>query len=82
MIHMYADDTQIYVSFSVEHDQEAVIKLQNCIIDIRQWMMDNHIKLNDSKTEYLVIGMPHFTKQLSSVSSLVIIIIIIIIYFF
>jgi len=70
MIHMYADDTQLYVSFSADEDNSAVSKLQDCILEIRQWMMNNHLKLNDTKTEFLVIGTPQLKKRLSSVSSL------------
>ena len=54
LLHMYADDTQLYLSFSVNDSAQAMEKLQNCIADIRKWMRDSH--LNDTKTEFLVIG--------------------------
>lgn len=55
-IHMYADDTQIYVSFNRCNSQSSMQKLENCICDIRKWMKSNFLKLNDSKTEFLVLN--------------------------
>ncbi len=59
--HGYADDTQLYVKFSLrEHDglQKATTKLENCISEIRHWLNHNKLKLNDSKTEFMVIAPP------------------------
>ena len=57
-VHMYADDTQLYLPFSLtmpECAQEAVIQIEDCIEDVRQWMTSNKLKLNDEKTELLII---------------------------
>jgi hypothetical protein len=57
--HLYADDTQLYSSFkpAVPGSTEAAIqKVENCIVDVRAWMAKNALKLNDDKTEFLVIG--------------------------
>jgi len=43
---MYADDTQLYADCS-----HAVDRLECCIDKIREWMTNNFLKLNDSKTE-------------------------------
>ena len=59
MIHCYADDSQIYISFSPNDraEQLAVLKsMEDCIRDIRSWMLNNNLKLNDDKTEFLIIG--------------------------
>jgi hypothetical protein len=71
-IHMYADDTQLYVSFKVKDSSEAMQRLRLCIDEIRKWMVSNHLKLNNTKTEFLVIGSPHAVKKLDGVSSIVI----------
>ena len=55
-IHMYADDTQVYLSFSRNNSQISLEKLENCISELRQWMKDNFLKLNDLKTEFLVLN--------------------------
>ena len=57
--HWYADDHQNYLSFKleVEMDRECCINnLQNCIAEIRVWMCSNLLKLNDEKTEFIMIG--------------------------
>ena len=55
----YADDTQIYLSFkldSTEGEQDPIAALQDCITDIRSWMIADRLKLNDDKTEFMIIG--------------------------
>ena len=56
--HIYADDTQIYSSFNAESLDEVLESLDNCISDIRSWMITNKLKFNDSKTEFLLITSP------------------------
>ena len=51
---MYADDTQIYVSFKCDDPSQALDKINVCISDIRRWMTLNKLKINDSKTEFIV----------------------------
>ena len=47
--HVYADDTQLYVSFKCKQLLEAILKLNTCLADIRRWMITNKLKINDSK---------------------------------
>ena len=39
--------------------------MENCITDIRSWMINDKLMLNDDKTEFPVMGT---SKQLSKVS--------------
>ena len=58
-VYRYADDTQVYISFCPNDrlDQlNAGELLESCITDIRSWMLHDNIKLNDEKTELLIIG--------------------------
>jgi len=56
-IHMYADDTQIYIEFDLTPHSaaEAQSKLEACVADIRVWMRENKLQLNEEKTELVVI---------------------------
>ena len=60
--HSYADDQQVYLSFAPAIDgnkERCLTNLQNCIQDIRLWMRTNLLKLNDSKTEFIMVGSKH-----------------------
>lgn len=55
-VHLYADDTQLYVSYDLDSPEQfkaAVCKIEECIADIRSWMSQNKLKLNDDKTELM-----------------------------
>jgi hypothetical protein len=59
LFHLYADDTQLYVTFSpkdLQDQLQAITTIQNCISDIRNWMTTNFLKLNSDKTEVIVIS--------------------------
>ena len=60
--HIYADDTQLYLSFDLSDPSIAIDKVNKCISDIRTWMIQNKLKINDSKTEFLVLT-SSFLKQ-------------------
>ena len=63
-IHMYADDTQLYVACDPAHRHETLKMLETAISEIRQWMIANHLKLNDSKTEFMVMRKPSLRKNI------------------
>lgn len=68
-VHCYADDSQLYLPFKLDSQasrDEAVIAMQHCIEDIRQWMLTHRLKLSDDKTEYLLIGT---RQQLSKINA-------------
>ncbi|CAB4036288.1 Hypothetical predicted protein, partial [Paramuricea clavata] len=60
--HCFADDSQLYLAFkpdSYMEQNKALAAMENCIRDIRSWMRNDRLLLNDDKTEFLIIG----TKQ-------------------
>ena len=60
--HFYANDTQLYLSFSsLDGDDQvsSVAQIESCVRDIDLWMACNKLKLNRDKTELLVIGSKH-----------------------
>ena len=52
--HMYADDTQLYISFDLSNPNVALDRMNLCISDLRIWLIRNKPKINDSKTEFLI----------------------------
>ena len=54
--HMYADDTQLYCASEVDSYADTIASIESCISDIRSWMICNKLKINDDKTEFLVIS--------------------------
>lgn len=66
--HSYADDTQIYIAFKPNEKDQTIEDLEQCISKIRIWMVKNKLKLNDDKTEFMLISSPHNKKQLHSLS--------------
>uniref|UniRef100_A0A4W3GEP9 Reverse transcriptase domain-containing protein n=1 Tax=Callorhinchus milii TaxID=7868 RepID=A0A4W3GEP9_CALMI len=53
--HMYADDTQLYLSSSTLNSTTTDV-LTACLSDIESWTRDNFLQLNVRKTEALLIG--------------------------
>jgi len=58
-IHGYADDTQVYLHGHRDDMTSTARRLENCIIDVGQWMSANRQKLNTEKTELLWAGSRH-----------------------
>ena len=58
LYHLYADDTQLYLEFSLSDTTSQandILRLELCIVDIRAWMRTHMLKLNDDKTELIII---------------------------
>uniref|UniRef100_A0AAY4AUH6 Reverse transcriptase domain-containing protein n=1 Tax=Denticeps clupeoides TaxID=299321 RepID=A0AAY4AUH6_9TELE len=53
--HCYADDTELYLS-AMPDQRQQLNKIENCLKDIRQWILTNFLLLNPDKTEALVLG--------------------------
>uniref|UniRef100_A0A6I8PDN2 RNA-directed DNA polymerase n=1 Tax=Ornithorhynchus anatinus TaxID=9258 RepID=A0A6I8PDN2_ORNAN len=51
--HLYADDTQIYISAPVL-SPSLQARITSCLRDVSTWMSARHLKLNMSKTELLI----------------------------
>ncbi len=53
---VYADDTQLLITFKPEDRDSAVRKMDLCIEDIRSWCNQNVLGLNDSETELMLFS--------------------------
>jgi hypothetical protein len=62
--HIYADDTQLYLCTDPKNPSSSLDQLRTAISDIRTWMITNKLKINDDKTEFLVITKPHLTSRM------------------
>ena len=54
--HMYADHSQLYVHFSACGEKTALANLQQCIQEVREWLRENFLLLNENKTEVVIFG--------------------------
>ena len=55
-IHMYADDTQLYVHCKPSDTTDAVAKLERCIAVVDKWMAASRLKMNSDKSEVIWVG--------------------------
>ena len=63
--HLYADDTQKYLSFTSNcpnHTSNAKETVELCVKDIGDWMLCNKLKLSQDKTELLVVSSRYRTR--------------------
>ena len=61
-VRCYAADNQLYVSFSPADENgqsDAIAAMESCVRVIRNWMHENRLLMNETKTEVLLLG----TKQ-------------------
>ena len=54
----YADVNQVYCCFHPDSLYSICESMELCIRDISSWMQGNKLKINNSKTEYILIGTP------------------------
>ena len=65
-IHGYADDHQIYKSFTEQNQYSVLVnEIPDCFNQIEKWMAAHFLQLNPGKTEIIVFGTP---KVLSNIS--------------
>ena len=69
--HIYADDIQVYSSFDPGNHNSmisALSQMSTCIDEIMSWMIVNRLKLNEEKTEFLVVISDHLEHLLPAVT--------------
>lgn len=70
--HAYADDCQLYITFSRENVSmhRTKYKMETLLAEIKQWMSTNMLRLNDSKTEIMALGGPR--RNLMELQSIIV----------
>ena len=56
--HMYADDTQLYLEFPnrpLKHSTSDAERMSRCITDVKTWLKQHKLGMNDNKTEAIMI---------------------------
>ena len=66
--HLYADDTQLYISFSASDSSAGLLTLSSVLDSVYTWLISNRLSVNTSKTEYLLIGTQQQRAKVSSTS--------------
>ena len=56
--HSYADETQLYMTMDHFNNdwRDGLARIELCVSEIREWMNQNMLKLNDDKTELIVFA--------------------------
>src|SRR5688572_17393344 len=62
--HLYADDTQLFISFSPSSFSDSIDHLLRVVKQISSWMTSNMLCLNPSKTEFILIGLREQLKKI------------------
>jgi len=62
-----ADEIKLYISLDPDNElicSSSLTNLEHCIADIRLWMTQNLLKLNDNKTNNIYLASPHCVKSI------------------
>lgn len=54
--HLYADDTQLWIVADPRDLKNAILQMEKCATAVKHWMEKHHLRMNDDKTEFLVIS--------------------------
>ena len=67
-VHLFADDIQIETSILPQHVHSTISSVEICIFNVKYWMIENKLQLNDEKTECLLIRPNKCTQNLNCTS--------------
>ena len=66
-VHLYADDTQLYISLSSDEAAVIVARVECCLAEINAWLVAHKLKLNDDKTVIVEIRSPRSVSALGDI---------------
>ena len=67
-VHLFADDIQIETSILPQHVHSTISSVEIYISDVKYWMIENKLQLNDVKTECLLLRPNKRTQNLNCTS--------------
>ena len=59
----YVDDTKLFVSFNLHDSQRIVQKMNEDLLQVRNWCFGNRLLLNPDKTKFIVFGSRQMTSK-------------------
>ena len=65
----YADDTQLFISFSPSSLNTSLTSLQTCFSSARSWFFHNGLALNPAKTEAICMGTASRLRSFNNLTS-------------
>ena len=68
--HLYADDTQLYISGKVEEINNLIKNINSDLNRIANFSLDNSLKLNEGKSTYIIIGSSQNIEKLNKMNLL------------
>ena len=69
--HMYADDSSLYLSIKPNELTDATNQIAQCVSIVQKWMCRFHLKMNEDKTEFIVISSRQMSRKISPVPLLI-----------
>ena len=66
--HSFADVLQLQISAPPDRISELFHSIQSCISDVKAWATANMLKLNDSKTELMLVTSKHLHNLPTSIT--------------
>ena len=66
--HSFADDLQLQMSAPPDRISELLHSMQSCISDVKAWATANMLKLNDNKTELMLVTSKHLHNLHTSIT--------------
>ena len=61
--HLYADDSQLYLSCKVHDLDNTVKRMESCLSLVQSWMSHHYLKMNNDKTEVLLISSKQMARK-------------------
>ena len=66
--HQYADDTQLYIAVSRQQVKVQLAMLEDCIASVHQWLQENGLSLNASKSDAVQFSLGRGRSNITEVS--------------
>lgn len=63
--HFYTDDTQLYLLLKPNHQSNLISLMNSSLEEIKYWMTQNFLQLNEGKSEVILFASPDSSKVIT-----------------